>query len=93
MQRGRDARGAAAPVVAGDGKSIELQRVGKVDEVLADCRLLGHPRSVRVTKARLPVSAQVGHQHAMSGFRQRRRDLVVRVDVIRKPVKEDDREA
>jgi len=38
------AGGAAAPVVAGQREARQLQRVGEVDHVLADSRLLGHAR-------------------------------------------------
>ena len=72
---------------------MKLQRVGEVDEVLSDRGLLGHARRLRLAKARAAVAAQVRDQHAKTGVRQRRRDIVVRVHIIRKSVQQDDREA
>ena len=46
----------------------------------------------RVAKPRRSVAAQVGHQHSVAGLRQRRRDVVPRVNVVGKTVQQDDRE-
>src|SRR5207244_729341 len=43
MKRGRNSRGAAAPVVPGDGEAREPQRIRKVDDVLSYRSLLRHP--------------------------------------------------
>ena len=83
---------ASAPVVSGDREPLETQRVGKIDEVLADGRLFGHARCGGVAKSRRAVSAEVRHQHAMAGGGERRGHSVPRPHVVRKPVQQDDRE-
>ena len=93
MERGRHLRGAAAPVVTGDGELLQLQCVGEVDQILADGGLLGHARRLRIPEARRPVAAQIRHEHTMSRLRERRRHLVVRVHVVRKAVEQNDWEA
>ena len=87
------AGGASAPVVAGDGETVELERVGEIDQVLADGGLLGHARRGGVAEARRAVAAQIGNEHAESGLGQRRRDVVIRVDIVGKAVQQDDGEA
>ena len=44
-------------------------------------------------KARRAVAAQVGHDHAVAGRRQQRRDVDEAVDVVGPAVQEDDRRA
>jgi hypothetical protein len=61
---GGDARGAAAPVVAGEGDRGQREGVEEVDEVLGDRRLLGHAWGVHVEEARGPVAPQVRHEDA-----------------------------
>ena len=93
MKRGGDARRASAPVVTRHGKPREAHRIGEVDEILADRRLLGHSRCGGLTKARRPVSTQVRHQHSMSRSGQRGRHLVPRAHIVGKTVEQDDGEA
>ena len=62
MERRRDARRAAAPVVAAHGEARQPQRVGEVDDVLADRGLLGHARRGRIEEAGRPVAAQVDRE-------------------------------
>src|SRR5439155_68548 len=59
-EEGGDARGATAPVVAGQSHAGEAEGVHEVEQVLADRRLLRHPRRGGIEKARRPVPAQVG---------------------------------
>src|SRR6185295_7767138 len=93
MERRGDLRRAAAPVVPGDGEAIEFQCVREVDDVLADGGLLGHPRRLWISEVRAAIAAEVRHEHAMAGARERRRHLVIRVHVIWKTVEKDDGEA
>jgi hypothetical protein len=93
MKRCGDACSATAPVITGYGKTGKLQGVGEIDEVLADCGLFGLARGGRVAEAGGSEAAQVWHEDSVAGFRQRRHDFVIGVDVVGKAVQEDDREA
>src|SRR5688572_5335029 len=57
MERRGNASRAAAPVVTGDGKSPDLQRIGEINNVLADRGLLRHARRGRVAESRRSIAA------------------------------------
>ena len=52
-----DARRSIAPVEAGEGEIVQPQRVGEIDHVLGDRRLLCRSRRRRITEARGSVAA------------------------------------
>jgi hypothetical protein len=85
-----DARRAPAPIVPGDREPLDAERVGEIDHILADRRLLGHAWSGRISKTRRAVSTKVRNEDAMACFRQRWGDIVPRAHVIRETVKQDD---
>jgi len=93
VQRGRDRRGTAAPVVAGDSEARETERVSEIDHVLSDRRLFRHTWRPGDFESRGAEAAQIRNQHAMAGTGERRRHIVVGVHVVRPPVQEDDRES
>ena len=92
-QRSHDARRAAAPVVSADDRAIEGERVDQREEVGAKGRLLAGARRIRREERRRAVAAHVRHDHARTGGRQARRDLVVAARVVWKAVDEHDRPA
>ena len=92
VQDGRDARGPVAPVEPGQRRPLNPQRIGEVDDVLGDRRLLRHARHIGIQEPGRAVAAQVRHEHAVAGVSQGRDDAVPRADVVRKAVQEDDRE-
>ena len=65
----------------------------KVEEVLADGRLLRHPRRFGVEEARGPVAAKVRNENAVAGGGEGRDDAVPRPRVVGEAVEEDDGEA
>ena len=80
----RDARGATAPVVAGQRGRREAERGHELEQVLTDRRLLGHAGLLRIEKSRRPVAAQVRDEHAAAGGGERRRHVIERVRVVGK---------
>src|SRR5258705_4790548 len=92
MERRGDARGAIAPVVPGNRESRQSKRVGEIDQVLANRRLLRHPWRRGVPKACCATAAKVGHQHAMAVARKRSRDTIPRAHVVGESMQQDDRE-
>ena len=91
MKRSGDARGAAAPVVAGYGKARQSKRVGEVDQILTDRRLFGHSWSGHVAKTGAAVPAEIRHQHSISSSGKRCSHFVPRPHVVGETVKQDDR--
>ncbi len=87
-----DARSPATPVVAGKRHARQAQRVHEIEEVLANRRLLRHPRRRRVEEARRAISAQIRNKDAMPGGHERRRDIIPRPDIVGKTMEQDDRE-
>jgi hypothetical protein len=93
VQRCGDTGGATAPIVTCGSKTLDVKRVGKVDEVLSDRRLLCHPRSGRIPESRWAIATQVWHEDPVTRLDQRRCYLVPGSNVIGKAVKEDDGES
>ena len=91
VQYGRDARGAVAPVEAGQRHLLQAEGIREVGHVLGDSRLLRHPRGLGIAEARRTVAAQVGHEHPVPGVGQRRRYPVPGPNVVGKAVQQDDR--
>jgi hypothetical protein len=93
MQCRRDAGRSPTPIKAAHRKSRQLQRIGKVDHILADRRLFGRARLRAIEKARRRVAAKIDGQRTVSSLRQKRRHAIVGVRIIRKAVEKDDRKA
>src|SRR5262249_2711997 len=62
-QRGHDAGGATAPIIAGERSPLDIERIEKLQEVMAECGLLARPRRSRIEKPGRPVAAQIGYEH------------------------------
>ena len=93
QERRDDARRAAAPVVADERRPGDAERVHQREQVVPQRGLLAGARRPVVVEARLAVAAQPGHDHAAAVGRERRRDLVVGVHVVREAVQQDHRVA
>jgi len=83
---GRPSRSRPARRAAGE-------RVDKVEEILADGRLLGHARRRRLEEAGRAVAPQVRRERAIPGAGERRSHIVPRACIVRKAVHEDDGKA
>ncbi len=92
-QRGGDAGGAPAPVETGKDRRGQRQRVHQLHEIAADRGLLAGARRVGFEKARLPIAAQIGHDHPVPGPDQRRRHLIESAGIVRKAVHQQHRKA
>jgi len=90
-QRGDDARGAPAPVVAGEGGLGQVQRVHQLQQVPGQCRLLPGAHHLLADKACRAVAPQVGNNDPIAAFGQGRGDLVVGPHVVGKTVEQDHR--
>ena len=93
MKRCGDTGRAPAPVVAGDGETLNLQRVCEIDDVLTDRRLFRHSRRRGVAEACGPVAAQIRDDGAIALRSERPDDLVVGAHIVREAVQQDDGEA
>src|SRR5439155_1579503 len=58
-----DAGGAAAPIIAGECRAFDPERVEKIQEVMAECGLLAGSRRLWVEKPGRPAATQIGHEH------------------------------
>ena len=93
MQCRRNGCGAPAPIVTGQRHLLQAESVGEIDQILAYRGLLGHAGSRRIAESCGTVTAQIRHQHTVSGFRERRRYVIKCVDVVGKTVQQEDRKA
>src|SRR5213593_3463534 len=93
LKHGRNCGSAASPVEAGDSEASQAERIGEIDHILTDRRLLGHARMGGIQEASGSISSQIGNQCSVSGLRERRCDVVERVSVVGETVKKDDRES
>ena len=59
-----------------------IQRIGKINDVLTNCRLPGRSRRRSIQKTWLGKTAQGKSNRAMAGVRRRRFDAVIGVRVI-----------
>ena len=91
MQCRCNGRRAPAPVVPCHCDLLEAEGIGKVDHILADCRLFGHARRGRIAESSGTVAAKIGHQHSIPGFRKRRRYAIVRVCVVGEAMQQNNR--
>ena len=85
MECGSNARGPAAPIETDDDELRQVQRVGKIENVLTNCGLLCCFWRIRVEDRVGPVTPQVHRQGAMPRLGHDRRDAVIRVGVVRNP--------
>ena len=92
MERRRDTGRSSAPVVAGHGEALQMERVREVDEVLSDRSLLRHSRRSGVAKARWTIATEIWRQHPESSLDQRRRYVIPSAYVVGKAVQKDNRE-
>src|SRR5216683_605094 len=88
-----DTGGAAAPVVAGQGRSIDAERIHELQQVVAQRRLLARTRRRGRQESRRTVAAQIGHQHPATLGCQGRGDLVEGPGVIGEAMQQDHRRA
>ena len=86
-----DVRRARAPVKAGDGGFLNLERIHERDDVEADGRLLGVAHGCAGKKGRRAIAAQIGHDHPVALRRQQRGDIDEAVDVVGPAMQQDDR--
>src|ERR1044072_1888585 len=93
LQRGDDAGGTSAPVVARQGGAPDAELLHELHEIVSQRRLLARAQGRCREEARRAVAAQPGHQHSAAVGRESRGDLVVGTHVIRKAVKEKHRRA
>src|SRR5215472_799955 len=75
-QRGDDAGGASAPVIAGEDRALEAERLDQIEEIAPQRRLLARSRGSRIEKPGRAVAAQIGRDDAKPGGGEPRRDLV-----------------
>ena len=68
-QRGDDAGGAPAPIVAGQHGARHAERIDEFLEVVAERRLLARARRFRGEETGRTVAAQIGHDRAASALR------------------------
>jgi hypothetical protein len=92
-QRRHHAGGAAAPVVAGQHRAFDLQRIEQREQVGAQRGLFARARRGVAQETRGAVAAQVRHDHAAALRREHGRHFGVRVDVVRKAVHQQHRRA
>ena len=88
-----DVRRARAPVKAGDGSCLDLERIHQSDDVEGDGRLLGVPERVSGKKARRTVAAQIGNDYPVACRSQQRSDVDKTVNVVRPAMEKNDRGA
>ena len=85
------AGGPSAPVVSGQHRGLDPQRVHQRPQVGTEHRLLAGPQGVRIEETRRAVAAQEGHQHPAAPLDQAIGHRLVGMDVIRKAVQQHDR--
>src|SRR5215472_16315963 len=90
-QCGDDAGGAATPVIAGESRAFDAERVEKLQEVTAECRLLARSRRPRVEKPGRPVTAEIGDEYSPARGGERWGYPVIGPHVMGKAVQQDDR--
>ena len=73
-----------------DGETGEPERVGEIDQILADGGLLRHARRGGIQEASGAVATKIGDQNAIAGFGERRRNIIKGVRVIGETVEQDD---
>jgi hypothetical protein len=88
-----DAGGAPAPIVSGENRPFQPERVHKIREIVSECRLLTRSRRTGIEKPGRTVPAKVRHQHARAARREGRRDPVISVYVVGKTMQQNDRPA
>ncbi len=88
-ERGDDAGGAAAPVVAGEGGRWDVQGIHEVQQVLAEGGLLAGARGFFREKSGWAVAAQVRHQNAMAFVGEYWGNFIVRARSLREAVQQD----
>jgi hypothetical protein len=88
-----DAGRPAAPVVTRHHRASNRERIHQGQEVVAEHRLLSGARRIGGEKAGRAIAAQIGSDDAAAASNQQRRHVVERMDVVRKPVQENDRRA
>src|SRR5580692_10114976 len=62
-QRGYDARGAAAPIVTGEHRALDIERIHQFAQIVAKRGLLTGTWRIAGNKARRAEAAQIRHDH------------------------------
>jgi hypothetical protein len=93
MERRRHARRPPSPIETGHGEARERERVGEVDHVLADRRLLRGAWRGGIQESRRAVAAQVDGERAIASSGERGRHPIVGMRIVGKAVEQDDRKA
>src|SRR5947209_10848742 len=87
-QRGGDASGAPAPVIAGEDGARDVEGIQQSDHVAADGCLLSRARGGAVQEAGWSMPAQVGGDDTMVRLSQAGDHVDVAMDVVGEPVQE-----
>ena len=90
-QRGGDARGAPAPVVADQHRLADVERIHQLPQVVAERGLLPGPRRVPAEKAGRPEAAQIGNDGAAAGADEPGNDVVIDARTVRPAMHQEDR--
>jgi hypothetical protein len=91
--RRNDAGGTPAPIVAGKDRALEGERVDQIEEVAAEGRLLARAPGLRIEKSCRAVAAQIRRDHPIARGGERRRHVVIGMNIVRKAVQQYDRTA
>ena len=81
-QRRTDTGRAAAPVIAGEHRPLDAERIHQRHHVGADRGLLARPRRRGIAKPSRSVAAQIGNDDAAALRRQLRRDVDIGMNVV-----------
>ena len=90
-KRGDDVGRPRAPIEAGEGRLLDLERIHQGDGVDGDRRRLAVADRVARKKARRAIAAQIRHDHPVARRRQQRRDIDKAVNVVGPAVQKNDR--
>ena len=90
-ERGEDAGGAGAPVVADHHRALDPERIEQAELVVRHDRLLRVARRREVDEAGRAMAAQMRHDHATAARGEQQRHVGVAVDVVRVAVHQQHR--
>src|SRR6516225_210267 len=90
-QRRDDARGAPAPVVAGEHGAIDGKCIHQFVQIVAERGLLTRARRRPVKKTRRTKTAQIRHDHAGAGGDERRENRIIAAGIVGPAMHQKDR--
>ena len=90
-ERRDDVRRPRSPIVTGDDRLLDLERIHQGDDIDGDDRLLAIAERFTRKKARRAIAAQIRDDHPVARRRQQRRDIDIAVNVVGPAVQKNDR--